>query len=288
MRKKSNKVKDTGEDISTGGRVDRYWLTYGFNDEYLLLRKPAISQAKVMGKETDPYLRLLHHFKLRGIEFGNWVNNDARQSYLVAAIIAFTDLQTVTGFVSKGLGFGKLGMAFGARGVSRAAGHFEPLTWIINLTRYQRGSFLDESGGLGALAHEYGHFLDYYFGTYHNPKSQYRSLTLGRTTAKQIFDEAPKNSMQGITFDIVRTCLESSYYDKLVQKLGGTEYWFRHNEIFARCFEQYIQGRLKAKNIQNVFLTKWKYENYTYPDAALAKKLAPKFTRLLALMKKAL
>jgi hypothetical protein len=287
MKKKSKKIKDTGEDISAGSRLHRYWSTEGFKKEYLHLRKPLLPEAKIFGKETDPYVRLLKNFKLRGIEFGNWVNNDARNSYLIAAIVALTDLNSITGFGSKGIGFKKLGLAFGARGMSKAAGHFEPGTWVINLTRYQRGSFLDESGGLGALAHEYGHFLDYYFGTYHNDGSPYRSLTLGRTTAQNILPVIPyKNgdTMQGIACKIVETCINSKYYEKLQKNFSG-DYWFRHNEIFARCFEQYIQRKLTAKGISNIFLTQRKYENVAYPDEALAKKLTPMFAKLLSIMR---
>lgn len=128
IKKKSNsaKVKDSGQDISRYGRLDRYWKGEGFKNEYLNLRRPALTQQKVMGTETDPMQRLIKQFKIVGVEFGNWVNNDARNSYLIAAIVAFTDLHTITGFGSKAIGFGKLGIAFGARGHSKAHGHFEP------------------------------------------------------------------------------------------------------------------------------------------------------------------
>jgi Large polyvalent protein-associated domain 1 len=285
MKKQSNKVKDTGEDISFRSRLDRYYQANGFTDEYLSLRIPILNESAIMGKDKDPYSRIIKYHKLRGIEFGNWVNNDARNSYIIASIIALLDLQSVTGF--KGLGFGKLGLAFGARGGGGARGHFEPGTWVINLTRYSKGSFLGESGGLGALAHEYGHFIDYFFGTYHNDKSRYRSLTLGRTTAQEIIPEITdrKKTMQGLACAIVETCFGTPYYNKLKQNFAGNEYWFRHNEIFARCFEQFVQRKLVRKGIKNIFLVESKYDNAAYPDRDLAKKLEPLFTRLLAMMK---
>lgn len=48
---------------------------------------------------------------------------------------------------------GRLGLAFGARGMGKAAAHYEPGEVAINLTK---------GNGPGALAHEWFHSLDNY------------------------------------------------------------------------------------------------------------------------------
>jgi GGDEF domain-containing protein len=98
-------------------------------------------------------------FGFRGIQFGEWVkqgskDND-RQGALNAAYDALMDLANIVGVPPKALSLeGSLGLAFGARGASKAAAHFEQNTLVINLTK---------TNGAGTLAHEWFHALDNYF-----------------------------------------------------------------------------------------------------------------------------
>ena len=101
---------------------------------------------------TDDFMQT---FGFRGGEFGNWLNNDERQSALNTAYDALMDLATTLGISPKALSLGgQLGIAFGARGVRSAKAHYEPVKAVINLTKLN---------GAGSLAHEWAHALDNYF-----------------------------------------------------------------------------------------------------------------------------
>ena len=97
-------------------------------------------------------------FGLRGVEFGNWNNQDERQALMNDAWDGLLDLADVLGLPPKALGLnGDLALAFGARGhgLNSARAHYEPARTVINLTKEQ---------GAGSLAHEWFHALDHYFG----------------------------------------------------------------------------------------------------------------------------
>lgn len=99
---------------------------------------------------------LIEIFGFRGINFGNWTKQSERQDFVNLAYDSLYDLAEILNIPPKALSLGgKLGLAFGAQGRSRAAGHFIPEYNEINLTR---------KSGAGSLAHEWWHALDYYFG----------------------------------------------------------------------------------------------------------------------------
>jgi hypothetical protein len=295
MKRSSNKITDTGNDISVGGRADRYWMINGFHYQNLRSPKFAFSPG-TLRKHSNLKEYLTVEFKLKGLEFGNWTTIEHRENYVLSAIMALHDMATVTG-LGNNLGFNKLGLSFGARGKGGAAlAHFEPLYWVINLTRHERGGEWGFSGGIGSLAHEYGHFLDYYFGTFYNKENAQRSLTGGRVVGYyEPMLVKKKGGMVDLTNQILETIvwehMESetytAYYKKLQHKLSPVtqEYWFRRNELFARSFEQYISFKLAKKGIKNAFLSKFKYESFTYLDAALLKKVIPLFDKLLKQLK---
>lgn len=79
-----------------------------------------------------------------------------RADHFVALVQALKHLSEITG--TKNLGYGgKLSIAFGARGRSKALAHYEALMQVINLTK--------EKGG-HSFAHEYGHAIDFMSGAY--------------------------------------------------------------------------------------------------------------------------
>ena len=97
-------------------------------------------------------------FGLRGVEFGNWNNQDERQALMNDAWDGLMDLADVLGVPAKALGLnGDLALAFGARGhgLNSARAHYELERAVINLTKER---------GAGSLAHEWFHALDHYFG----------------------------------------------------------------------------------------------------------------------------
>lgn len=98
-------------------------------------------------------------FGFRGVEFGNWAAQDERQRIVNLAFDALHDLAGVLGVPPKALSLnGTLGIAFAARGGGRFAAHYEGGKLVVNLTKLR---------GAGALAHEFGHALDHYFGELH-------------------------------------------------------------------------------------------------------------------------
>lgn len=103
---------------------------------------------------------LMDTFGFRGVNFGRrgYIDDAQRQAYLNAAFDGLHDLAELLNVPPKALSLrGELGIAFGAQGRGgRAAAHFVPGLNEINLTR---------DAGAGALAHEWGHALDHYFGT---------------------------------------------------------------------------------------------------------------------------
>lgn len=97
-------------------------------------------------------------FGFRGVEFGNWNNQAERQQVMNAAYDGLLDLAEVLNLPPKAISLnGDLALAFGARGhgLSGARAHYEPGKAVINLTKMN---------GAGALAHEWLHALDHYFG----------------------------------------------------------------------------------------------------------------------------
>lgn len=95
-------------------------------------------------------------FGFRGVEFGNWTTDGDRRQSLDHAYDAMMDLSWVLGVPPKALSLdGRLGLAFGARGMGKAAAHYEPGRTVVNLTKTR---------GAGAVAHEFAHALDDYMG----------------------------------------------------------------------------------------------------------------------------
>lgn len=97
---------------------------------------------------------LIETFGFSAIEYGNWLPNKERQEVLNHTYDSFKDLAYATGLNEKDMSFnGRLSLAFGSRGRSKARAHYEPAYKVINLTRMS---------GAGSLAHEWGHALDHY------------------------------------------------------------------------------------------------------------------------------
>ncbi len=297
----SNKfLVDTNTATAVGSRLDDYWKQNGFTQIYKGFSK---TKRQVT---LDDINRAVAKFRLKGIEFGNWLTNDDALNYLSALVIAFNDLTKVVGYSN--LGFdGLVGIAFGARGHSRAAGHFEPATNMINLTRYKRyienpftGQRVDVpkekrftlTGGVGSMAHEYGHALDYVMGGYVDQSSRSRALTMGRVTDLVGRNPFTPGSLRYQMTEIIRAVQETRSYlimvDVLHKKGEMDSYWLRHNELWARLFEQWVGDKMRQKGITNEFLHKSKYKDIAakskfpvYLTTAEFARISPKVDRLM-------
>ncbi len=93
----------------------------------------------------------------RAIQSGNWVLKDPNSAkfHVENTAAAMSDMSDILGINTDMLGFGgRLGMAFGARGVGgkdAASAHYEPVLRVINITKMKGG---------GSLGHEWFHALD--------------------------------------------------------------------------------------------------------------------------------
>lgn len=277
-------IEDTNPTATKyGSRVDQYWKIKGMKPAYQKWIKNrnipvgAIDQAKAV-KE----------FKLKGFEYGNWMEQNTRYAYLVATVVSLEHLRHLTGIENIGMS-NIIGIGMGSRGQGGAAAHFEPGTFMINLTKYN---------GAGALAHEYGHALDYFFGTYFDQDRASCALTFGDTTATRFSPEQIKSGeLRKLACQVVATYMwkgegeavfesdqQTDSYKRLKAKTVN-RYWHLRNEIFARCFEDYINRKSIKDNLGNIFLTEKKYDLGYYPDNTDAERIAPIFDKLLLKMK---
>lgn len=112
-------------------------------------------------KRRDSNVRdrdFLDTFGFRGVEFGNWNNQEERQEVMNHAYDGLLDLAEILNVPPRALSLnGELALAFGSRGqgLSGARAHYERDYGVINLTKMS---------GAGSLAHEWFHSLDHYFG----------------------------------------------------------------------------------------------------------------------------
>lgn len=92
-------------------------------------------------------------FSFRGVEFGNWLSQKDRQDSMNYCYEALCDLADAMMVEKTDIAFdGQLALAFGARGRSGAASHYEYMRKVINLTKMH---------GAGTLAHEWAYALDH-------------------------------------------------------------------------------------------------------------------------------
>jgi hypothetical protein len=298
------KITDTlgGESIGTS-KMEAWWEGKGFLAIYKQFRKGTVPA--VFLKQIRDVRNVEKLFKLRGFQFGNWVNNEDRFNYLAALGICLFDLNKVLKFKGNNLGLDNtLGVAFGARGQRGAVAHYEPSTNIINMTRYydadkykippSKAVRFVESGGVGSFAHEYGHFLDFFFGSRVETTTTTYSLSDGTSTSPtRIKYDKKKFPIRYAMEDL----LEVAYWDaskkkpstflKRIEDYSNKPYFVQRAEIFARLFEQYIAFKLKQNGVANSFLTDTKYTSAVYMTPTELKRIVPCFDRLLILMRTA-
>lgn len=199
---------------------------------------------------------LLDTFGFRAIEFGNYVNQKERQSFLNNIYDSLMDMSKILGISPKGLSLGgKLAIAYGARGKSAASGHYEPYKNVINVTK---------TSGNGVFAHEWMHALDFYFSNF-NPENIYSSAphaTSGEYKS-DIRDEVKSS------FDNLMSVIKASDYYK--RSVALNEYYSSDAELAARALQDYIIRKLEEKGQVNDFLSnhitpeEWSGSEKTYP-----------------------
>ncbi|HEA8581363.1 TPA: hypothetical protein RXP47_005093, partial [Escherichia coli] len=199
-------------------------------------------------------------FGFRGVQFGNYVEGPRRQADLNRAYDSLHDLAEVLNVPTKALSLnGRLGLAFGARGKGKAAAHYEPGEVAINLTK---------GNGPGALAHEWFHSLDNYFGRY--DVSSDGKITSGgdfmteAQRARRVFKdgryvdaEYPVRQEVYDAFKGVIQAIKNSDMlrrSALLDEVRSKPYWSTDVEMAARAFERYVQDKARTAGVENDYL----------------------------------
>lgn len=183
-------------------------------------------------------------FGFRGVQFGNYVEQDRRQSDLNEAFDGLMDMAAVLGVPPRALSLnGRLGLAFGARGKggkNAPAAHFEPGSVVINLTK---------GGGPGSLAHEWWHAVDNYFAR------QSVEGSTGLVTGGAAVDRL-RPELQG-AYKSVRIATQAPTLRRRAAELDkrrSKPYWNTTEELSARAFESYVIAKLEDQNAANDYL----------------------------------
>lgn len=199
-------------------------------------------------------------FGFRGVQFGNYVEGPRRQADLNRAYDSLHDLAEVLNVPTKALSLnGRLGLAFGARGKGKAAAHYESGEVAINLTK---------GNGPGALAHEWFHSLDNYFGRY--DVSSDGKITSGgdfmteAQRVRRIFKdgryvdaEYPVRQEVYDAFKGVIQAIKNSDMPRrsaLLDEVRSKPYWSTDVEMAARAFERYVQDKARTAGVENDYL----------------------------------
>lgn len=246
--------------IKPGSRVDEYW------------RANLQLDTKIVGNRKTPWIKklepsaIISAYKLHSVEFGNWVTQQERYNSLYAIAVSLADLAKAMNVTQSKIGFGKkLAIAYGARGRGgRAAATYHPSYQLINITKPH---------GDGALAHEYGHAIDYY----HSARLGFPPSG-GNSLAKR-----PQERKGGAVPALFEKVFEALYWDDNGRPTGfqeaiktQTDYWQQRNEVWARTFEAWINLRLKDLKLKNHFLVfPMAYQENVYPRPELIRKAEP-------------
>lgn len=230
----TQKISDTSQTISRGGRLKDYW-------EERPVKQRRSSFVDWDKKDID-MKALLEEYKLKGFEFGRYVNNEDRYDFLIATKDSLRDLAWMLKTENLGIDY-KIGIAFGARGRGgHAAAHFEPGYNMINLTK---------PNGESCMAHEYGHALDYVVGMLIDQNKKYAALSAGRSMAK-----FPEDNTGGTCRLLMRKLIREIKMTGSFKRLkDASDYWHYNTEVFARYFEQWCCYKLRAAKRSNSFLT---------------------------------
>ncbi len=232
---------------------------------------------------------MMNDIGLRGLQYGNSVTDDERKHHLQKSAEALADLADMTGLPDRAISLDKsLGLAIGARGKGNALAHYEPMSKVINLTR---------NGGVGSLAHEWGHALDNYLaGGNVDTKGvgAFMSAESSRFSPRSIERGYSDPDPVGEAMYKLREAFSSSGFDSrlrvTMKEMGMSskqmDYWNSAEEKFARCFERHVQHKLQTSDRENTYLVGLRKVGHPlWTTDEEAKHLAPYFDNLLKAVK---
>lgn len=195
------------------------------------------------GKDVTPDM-FENSFGFRGVEFGNWVNNDERQDNLNRAYDALYDLANILNIPTRAISLnGELGLGFGSRGhggKNAPSAHYEPSKVVINLTK---------KNGAGSLAHEWWHAFDNYI-------SRVKGKKTGYITEDTAFNDKIRKELAESFKKIVDSINETKLKERSIEldKSRSKDYWSTTIEMAARSFENYIIDKLNDMGANNDYL----------------------------------
>lgn len=305
----SHKLYDT-KDIQPMGRVDKHWIGQVYKDVFGNARsgKKFPSQFHYWDQEY-----CMKYFSVKAFEYGNWLNQRDRWQYLVGCTVSMFDMAEIIGFKTSQIGLkSSLGIAFGARGNGGALAHFEPMSRVINLTRFSESAKVGDqqyllTGGVGSFGHEWAHALDFHLGRYVDKTTSLNFLShviTGQMVNRQThftIREVPKERLAKAFFNLMLHIIyekipgtknEYRYskfykplYDRVQNGSGLGEYWIMKHELFARAFEVYLFYKSAEKRRQNPFLAKTKYKAIFYSSKAHYQVWKPYMEEILKIAK---
>jgi hypothetical protein len=267
-----------------------------------------------MVKKVNSVAAIDKEFSLKGIQFGNWVTTEDKYNYLAITYLCLKDINKILKFKGQNMGLnGLLALSYGARGVSSAAAHFDALNQVINITRYWRTDKINKermnfglspipnipkeqrllkTGGAGAMAHEYGHFLDYSLGRYIDTNKDSNWLSGPYRNSKTKIEYSKNHVLRNKLNNVLNIALEkpdgkpTAFFERIKPKPNKSDYWIRRLEVFARIFEQYISFKMKELKIDNKFLSQPVYDPHYYLRPAEFKKVLKPMDDLIKEMRK--
>ncbi|MGE7983759.1 LPD1 domain-containing protein [Solibacillus sp. NPDC093137] len=205
----------------------------------------------------------LLHFNFRAVEMGIWMKDEDALAHLISSGAAYTDLAYILGIDKQHISLGnKLAMAFGARGKSKAAAHFERGFNVINFTKTR--------GWMGTAAHEFFHAYDYYL-----------SQKLGINTAELLTEMVDKSvlplEVQFAVEELLNVFREGSCTTHFT--INPTNQ-YRISKVSRKVFEE-VDGDMQA--FVDYFLSDFdeKVSNslYSYYSDSVKEKLKAKYAR---------
>ena len=189
-------------------------------------------------------------FCFRGVQFGNWVEDERRRTDLLDTSQALWDLALVLDWPIEWLSLqGELALAFGARGKggpNRVRAHYEPDRRVIAISKPL---------GPGTLAHEWFHALDHKVGRENGTRDkEYATVQLNR--------RGPVASPMAQALYEYGQTLRRTPFARRAAKLDRRRprkkpYWSTVIELSARAFEAWTATKLREHGIRNDYLVNY-------------------------------
>jgi diguanylate cyclase (GGDEF)-like protein len=261
-----------------------------FKPERRSVNNPRVGTDYRQGENVTPE-KFAAEFGFRGVQFGNYVEQDRRSRDLNNAYDALLDLADVIGIPPRAISLnGTLGLAFGARGSggkNAAAAHYEPGRVVINLTK---------ANGFGSLGHEWFHAMDNYLSKARGESGKFISgnpnpLRVLKGT-EFVNDDRVRPELLEAFNGLIKAIRTSDYYERAAKRdnTRSKDYWSEAHELTARAFEAYLIDKFKQDGRSNDYLANIASDDgedssYPYPRESEQTEFTKAFDKLFEVLK---